>query len=142
MSTRAYFGRTLKRLGKRRKSRPLQREFVDVRVVKRCHGERGATMVMAAILIPVLAVFAGLAWGTAMVYGANQEGRRAADMAALATAAAMPMFNLNASCKVTSSNYQPLPGTPDIPVPGVTAPSTTVPSTTVPSTTIPSTTVP
>src|SRR6266568_7516787 len=117
MSTRGHSGRTLKRLGKRRKS-PLQREFVDVRVANRCHGERGATIVMAAILIPMLAVFAGLAWGTAMVYGANQEGRRAADMAALATAAAMPMFDLNASCKVTSSNYQPLPGTPDIPVPG------------------------
>jgi len=67
---------------------------VDVRVVNRFRGEQGATMVVAAILIPVLAVFAGLAWGTAMVYGANQEGRRAADMAALATAAAMPTFNV------------------------------------------------
>src|SRR5947199_6574671 len=99
-------------------------------------------MVMAAILIPVLAVFAGLAWGTAMVYGANQEGRRAADMAALATAAAMPTFNLATSCKVTSQNYVPLPGTPNIQVPGTTIPPTTTTSVTLPPTTVPQTTVP
>ena len=57
-------------------------------------------MVLAAILVPVIVIFAGLAWGTAMVYGANQEGRRAADLAALATAASLPALNLNASCTV------------------------------------------
>src|ERR1043166_9610992 len=108
------------RLGKRRKS-PQQREFVDVRVAKRFRGEQGATMIVAAILIPVLAVFAGLAWGTAMVYGANQEGRRAADLAALASASEFPMFNLSTSCQVTGTN--PL-----------TVPSTTIPSTTLPTT--------
>src|SRR5205814_3262971 len=114
---------------------------------KRGKGERGATMVLAAILNPVLAAFAGLAWGTAMVYGANQEGRRAADMAALATASAMPMFNLATSCQVTSSNYVPLPGTPNLPgIPATTVPTTapppTTPQTTVPQTTVPQTTVP
>src|SRR3954453_17942608 len=110
MSTRAHLGRTSKRLGKRRRS-PQQRELVDVRVANRFRGEQGATMVMAAILIPVLAVFAGLAWGTAMVYGANQEGRGAADMAALSSAASLPLFNLSVNCKVTGSDTLSTPST-------------------------------
>jgi hypothetical protein len=89
-------------------------------------------MVMAAILIPVLAVFAGLAWGTAMVYGANQEGRRAADMAALSSAASFPMFNVSTSCKVTGTDTL----TPPTTLPG----GTTIPSTTTPTTQPPPTT--
>jgi hypothetical protein len=70
-------------------------------------------MVMAAILIPIVVVFAGVAWGTAMLYGANQEGRRAADMAALAAAAEIPFVNLDVQCNgasVTTGN--PLPCNP------------------------------
>jgi hypothetical protein len=109
-------------------------------------------MVLAAILIPVVAAFAGLAWATAMVYGANQEGRRAADFAALATAASLPMFNLSASCQVTGSGTLTLPGTsttttPTLPggstIPTVTTqPPPTTPSTLPGGSTIPPTTLP
>jgi len=105
-------------------------------------------MIVAAILIPVLAVFAGLAWGTAMVYGANQEGRRAADLAALASASEFPMFNLSTSCQVTGTNPLTVPSTT---IPSTTLPTTpstlpggtTIPPTTLPGgTTVPPTTIP
>src|SRR5256885_9519094 len=50
--------------------------------------------------------------------------------------------SLATSCKVTSQNYVPLPGTPNIQVPGTTIPPTTTTSVTLPPTTVPQTTVP
>ena len=51
-------------------------------------------MVLTALFISVLAIFAGGTWAAVTLYGANQEGRRAADLAALSAAATLPTANL------------------------------------------------
>lgn len=52
--------------------------------------EQGAVLVTTAVLLTAIASFAGLALGTAALYGTAQEGRTAADLSAAAGAAALP----------------------------------------------------
>lgn len=52
--------------------------------------EQGAILVTTAVLLTAVASFAGLALGTAALYGAAQEGRTAADLSAAAGAASLP----------------------------------------------------
>lgn len=61
---------------------------------RRCRGDDGATLVTAAVLLTAVAAFAGLLLAGGSVYAAAQEGRRAADLAALAAAANLPTLNL------------------------------------------------
>ena len=61
---------------------------------RRCRGQEGATLVTAAVLLTAVAAFAGLLLAGGSVYAAAQEGRRAADLAALAAAANLPTLNL------------------------------------------------
>jgi hypothetical protein len=52
--------------------------------------EQGAILVTTAVLLTAVASFAGLALGTAALYGTAQEGRTAADLSAAAGAASLP----------------------------------------------------
>jgi hypothetical protein len=58
--------------------------------------ERGAVMVLTALFMSVMAIFVGGTLTAVTLYGANQEGRRAADLAALSAAASLPTLNLTA----------------------------------------------
>jgi hypothetical protein len=69
--------------------------------------ERGAVMVLTALIMSVLAIFAGGTLAAVTLYGANQEGRRAADLTALAAAASIPTLNLTA-CADTDTICNPL----------------------------------
>lgn len=62
---------------------------------RRRRGDEGATLVTAAVLVTAVAAFAGLLLAGGSVYAAAQEGRRAADLAALAAAANLPTLNLS-----------------------------------------------
>jgi hypothetical protein len=69
---------------------------MKIRVVRREQDqERGAVMVLTALIMSVLAIFAGGTMAAVTLYGANQEGRRAADLDALAAAANLPTANLS-----------------------------------------------
>jgi hypothetical protein len=67
--------------------------------------DAGAILPTAAILLVALAAFAGLTMAGGAVYAAAQEGRKAADLAALGAAANLPTLNLG----TTSANPQGLP---------------------------------
>ncbi|HEV7887445.1 MAG TPA: hypothetical protein VGO92_07795 [Acidimicrobiales bacterium] len=67
--------------------------------------EDGAILVTAAILLTALAAFAGLTLAGGAVYAAAQEGRKAADLAALGAAANLPTLSLG-----TTPNPLGLPG--------------------------------
>jgi hypothetical protein len=67
--------------------------------------DAGAILPTAAILLVALAAFAGLTVAGGAVYAAAQEGRKAADLAALGAAANLPTLNLG----TTSANPQGLP---------------------------------
>src|SRR5438067_1377468 len=70
--------------------------------------ERGAVMVLTALIMSVLAIFAGGTMAAVTLYGANQEGRRAADLDALSAAASLPTANLTA-CNTDICNPVHLP---------------------------------
>src|SRR5256885_4478331 len=75
--------------------RKVRGSRMKVRMVQREQDhERGAVMVLTALIMSVLAVFAGGTMAAVTLYGANQEGRRAADLDALAAAANLPTANL------------------------------------------------
>src|SRR3954469_1684759 len=57
--------------------------------------ERGAVLVLTAILLPVLVGFAALALGGSVLYAAKQDVQRAADLGALAAAANAPTVSMN-----------------------------------------------
>jgi len=59
--------------------------------------EQGAILVTTAVLLTAVAAFAGLALGTAGLYGAAQEGRTAADLSAVAGAASLPGLAIDSS---------------------------------------------
>lgn len=59
--------------------------------------EQGAILVTTAVLLTAVASFAGLALGTAALYGASQEGRTAADLSALAGASSLPGLAIGSS---------------------------------------------
>src|SRR5437764_15357354 len=64
-------------------------------LVRRCHrDERGSVLVTTAVLLVAVAALAGLALAGGAVYAADQEGRRASDVAALAGAAALPTIDV------------------------------------------------
>ena len=65
-------------------------------------------MVLTALFISVLAIFAGGTWAAVTLYGANQEGRRAADLSALAAASNLPTANLTV-CNTDICNPVHLP---------------------------------
>jgi len=73
--------------------------------------ESGAILPTAAIMLVALSAFAGLALAGGSVYAADQDGRKAADFAALAGAANMPTVNLG------TTQYDPLHNPVDLPVP-------------------------
>lgn len=56
--------------------------------------EEGAILITAAILLTAVSAFAGLTLAGGSVYAAAQEGRKAADLAALGAAANLPTLNL------------------------------------------------
>lgn len=92
---------------------------MKIRVVHREQDhERGAVMVLTALIMSVLAIFAGGTMAAVTLYGANQEGRRAADLAALSAAASIPTLNLTA-CADTDTICNPihLPSPNQIPTP-------------------------
>src|SRR5438477_1818536 len=77
--------------------RKVRGSQMKIRVVRRERDqERGAVMVLTALIMSVLAIFAGGTMAAVTLYGANQEGRRAADLTALAAAASIPTLNLTA----------------------------------------------
>lgn len=59
--------------------------------------EQGAILVTTAVLLTAVAAFAGLALGTAALYGTAQEGRTAADLSAAAGASSMPGLAIGSS---------------------------------------------
>ena len=65
-------------------------------------------MVLTALIMSVLAIFAGGTMAAVTLYGANQEGRRAADLDALSAAASLPTANLTA-CNTDICNPVHLP---------------------------------
>jgi hypothetical protein len=82
---------------------------MSIRVVRREQDqERGAVMVLTALIMSVLAIFAGGTMAAVTLYGANQEGRRAADLDALAAAANLPTANLT-TCNTGVCNPVQLP---------------------------------
>src|SRR5688500_3099595 len=83
-------------------------------------GEAGATLIVAAVLLTAVAAFAGLLLAGGSVYAAAQEGRRAADLAALAAAANLPTLNLG-----TTENPLGLPAPMQLDTPLGTLDSTT-----------------
>src|SRR5436305_512242 len=75
--------------------------------------ERGSILVTAAVLLVGVATLAGLAVAGGAVYAADQEGRRAADVAALAGAAALPTINVGSGPNPLAI---PTPGQLDTPL--------------------------
>lgn len=65
-----------------------------VRRRQRRRDEQGAILVTTAVLLVGVATLAGLALAGGAVYAVDQEGRRAADVGALAAAAALPTINV------------------------------------------------
>src|SRR4051794_39699868 len=59
--------------------------------------ERGAVLVLTAILLPVLVGFAALALGGSVLYAGKQDVQRATDLGALSAAANAPTFPVDAS---------------------------------------------
>ena len=65
--------------------------MTEVNVVSRKEpDERGAMLILAALLLPVLVLVAGLGVGGALVRSADSEAQRTADLAALAGATSLP----------------------------------------------------
>ena len=79
---------------------------VRIRAERTRRNDDGAILPTAAIFLIALAAFAGLTLAGGSVYAAAQDGRRAADLAALGGAANLPTLNLG---KTTDPNPLGLP---------------------------------
>lgn len=64
-------------------------------VVRHPRSEEGAILPLGAVMFSVIAIMAGVVLAGGTLYSAGEEGRRAADTAALAGAAALPTLNLD-----------------------------------------------
>src|SRR3954471_10496889 len=63
--------------------------------------ERGAVLVLTAILLPVLVGFAALALGGSVLYAGKQDVQRATDLGALSAAANAPTVSVDAGAVST-----------------------------------------
>jgi hypothetical protein len=81
-------------------------------VERRKRSERGATLILTALILPVIVMFAGLGVGGAIVRSASDETQRTADLSALAAAESVPTLG-----RPTVSGLPAIPNTPAIPSP-------------------------
>ncbi|MDQ1402931.1 MAG: hypothetical protein QOG03_1247, partial [Actinomycetota bacterium] len=141
---------------------------IIIKWVRRDDDERGVTLILTAMVLPILVVFAALGIGGAVVRATADETQRAAELSALAAATSQPNLGrptasgvpdvpasfppalppglkdpANIACSVASTTTPSVTTPqPTVTLPPVTAPPVTAPPVTAPPVTLPPVTAP